>query len=408
MSRHRERPSKRVNPSGKTVWVARYTNLKGERVYAKPRATFATRGPCKAPTGDGQCCAQHAIDAAYAAQERTPGGAMTVGEYARTWPERRPRSERTNATNAHRLAQLLGPLTREQLEYARRMKGTKREPRPGVKVERIPLADWPLAEVRRRHVEDVLHELLTVQGRSAAGAKNLLLTLSAMFSDAVRDDLMEVNPCREVRVRRADPRVSKPSREPKVLSWQEMHKFAAAAGEHEAMVRVVADCGLRLGELLGLAAEDVKLAGCAECEEPGPHLHVRRTAHEGVVQDGTKRERLRDRFEGGRVVPLPAQTASLLRALPTRIAGPMFFTPTGRVWRADNFRQDVWNVARKASGVDGSPQDFRVSWVSNLRAAGVDPADLAQMAGHSVEVATAVYTKALGRSYDAVRKAVGQ
>jgi hypothetical protein len=40
-------------------------------------------------------------------------------------------------------------------------------------------------------------------------------------------------------------------------------------------------------------------------------------------------------------------------------------------------------------------------------AAGVDPADLADMAGHTVETATRKYTHGLGRSYDAMREAVG-
>jgi site-specific recombinase XerD len=49
---------------------------------------------------------------------------------------------------------------------------------------------------------------------------------------------------------------------------------------------------------------------------------------------------------------------------------------------------------------------MRHSWVTNLRAAGIDPADLAAMAGHSVQTATKVYTHALNRSDEAVRQAV--
>jgi len=37
-----------------------------------------------------------------------------------------------------------------------------------------------------------------------------------------------------------------------VYSFAQMHAFAAA-GSHEAMVRVLSDCGLRLGELLLLS-----------------------------------------------------------------------------------------------------------------------------------------------------------
>ena len=51
--------------------------------------------------------------------------------------------------------------------------------------------------------------------------------------------------------------------------------------------------------------------------------------------------------------------------------------------------------------------DFRHSWVTHLRAAGIDPADLAAVAGHTVETATARYTHALGRSDERIRKLIG-
>jgi integrase len=54
-----------------------------------------------------------------------------------------------------------------------------------------------------------------------------------------------------------------------------------------------------------------------------------------------------------------------------------------------------------------TPQDLRHSWVTHLRAAGIDPADLAEVAGHTVETATARYTHALGRSDDAIRQVLG-
>ena len=49
----------------------------------------------------------------------------------------------------------------------------------------------------------------------------------------------------------------------------------------------------------------------------------------------------------------------------------------------------VWRPTREASGIDATPHDFRHSWVTNLSAAGIDVADLADIAGHSVELAAA-------------------
>ena len=92
----------------------------------------------------------------------------------------------------------------------------------------------------------------------------------------------------------------------------------------------------------------------------------------------------------------------------TRIDTTVLFpTPTGRIWWERNFYRDVWQPAREASGLDCTPHDFRHSWVTHLRAAGIDAADLAEIAGHTVATATARYTHPLRRSDDAVRDVVG-
>jgi hypothetical protein len=85
----REKPIKRRNPSGEVVWMARYTGRDGKRHIAKPtwnrgKGTFRRKGD-----------AQKAIDEAYGLSDRPD----TLGDYAATWTERHPRSERTNATH---------------------------------------------------------------------------------------------------------------------------------------------------------------------------------------------------------------------------------------------------------------------------------------------------------------------
>jgi integrase len=339
---------------------------------------------------------------------------VTVGGYARDWTARRPRHPRTNETYNTRLEAVLGPLWPEERERAVRRGRARQRARKdplGVRVAGAPLRGMDMRAVRRPHAVEVLDALLRVQGRSQVGARGILATFSAMWADALEDDVADFNPFTGVRVRAGDPRIVKATRRPRVLSWADMHRLAGAAGEWEAMLRAAADCGLRLGELLAVYRADLKLgAVCDEeaCRVEGPHLHVRRTAHEGMVSDGTKRERLRDSLRGGRVVPVPPGLEVLLRGVPRRIDTPLLFpTPSGRCWWEQNFRSVVWQPASAASGVAATPQDFRHSWVSHLRAAALDPADLAEMAGHSVLVADAVYTHALGRSFDAARKAVG-
>jgi integrase len=179
---------------------------------------------------------------------------------------------------------------------------------------------------------------------------------------------------------------------------KQMHALAAAAGPYEPMIRLLSDCGLRLGELPGLERKDIA---------PG-WLHIARTAHEGEVQAGTKTTHHKPQEEQGRDVPLPPATEALLRKLPPRIDTPLLFpTKTGLVWRERNWRRDVWEPACKAAGLDPRPQEFRASWESIMRAEGVDAADLAKYAGHSVQTANAHYVQALDRSAEQVRKVIG-
>ena len=118
-----ERPIPRTNPSGKQVWVARYTNRHGQR---KSAGTFKLRRE-----------AQAAIDAAYECESSAPSRADTLGGYAKLWPRVHPRTERTNTDNALRVGVVLA-----------------------MKIDGLELRHWPIQDVRRRHALAVQAELL--------------------------------------------------------------------------------------------------------------------------------------------------------------------------------------------------------------------------------------------------------
>jgi integrase len=183
-----------------------------------------------------------------------------------------------------------------------------------------------------------------------------------------------------------------------VFSFEEMHRFAKAAGRYEVLVRTFTDTGMRLGEVLPLRAEDFD----------GETLQVRRTAHEGRILEGTKTDHGED--GAGRVFPVPATLAWMLEAqinLNGRGRALIFTTPSGRMWRERNFYRDVWKPTQDASDLDIRPHECRHGYVTHLRAAGVNDADLAEIAGHRVETMLARYTHAIGLSYSDVRDIVG-
>jgi integrase len=352
--KRREAPVKRRNPSGEIVWVARYTGRDGTRHIAKP-AWNGGKG-----TFDLKREAQRAIEEAYGLSDRPD----TLGEYFATWTTRHPRSERTNATNEHRIGRVLE-----------------------AEIEGVPLKQWPMRELRRRHALALVDHMLRVQGRATTGVVGILRSLSAMAEDAITDEVADLNPFKGVRVRANDPRAKKQRRPIRVFSFEEMHRFAKAAGRYEAMVRVFTDTGMRLGEVLPLRREDFD----------GETLKVRRTAHEGTILDGTKTDH--GEQAAGRTVPCPATLAWMLEAqinLNGEDCDLLFTTPTGRMWRERNFYRDVWKPAQEASGLNIRPHECRHSYVTHLRAAGINDADLAEIAGHRVETMLARYTHAVG------------
>ena len=364
--KHRERPIKRVNPSGEIVWMARYTGPDGKRRKA---GTFKLKRD-----------AQDAIDEAY----KTPRSRDTVGSYAADWTRRYSRSEQTDRTNNQRLAAVLD-----------------------VEIEGRALRNWPLTGLRRRHAVELLDHMLREQGRAVSGARGILSVLSAMVEDAITDEITDANPFKGIRIRESDRRVTKPRREGRIWTFDEMHAFAARAGSYEPMIRMLADCGMRIGELLGLQRELQDLKSGV--------FRVKGSAWNGrlVESSSTKRH--------DRTGPIPPTCLAMLRAMPARIDSPWLFPtpgsqrvgkqgfnrPGGLLWRYDNWRRMVWLPTCEAAAMWPTPQEFRASYNTLLLAAGVDRADLADMLGHSEDVNAARYTRALRRSGEQVRAVIG-
>ena len=85
----------------------------------------------------------------------------------------------------------------------------------------------------------------------------------------------------------------------------------------------------------------------------------------------------------------------------------IFTTPSGCMWRERNFYRDVWRSTQRVSGVDIRPHECRHSYITHLRAVGVNDADLAEIAGHRVETMLARYTHSVNDGFTAIRTEIG-
>ncbi len=169
----------------------------------------------------------------------------------------------------------------------------------------------------------------------------------------------------------------------------------------EAAFTVALALGLRRGELLGLAWDDLTL------DATPPKLTVRRSmkrlSGRSLVVDETKTPRSR------RTVHLPAPVAESLRAhrqrqLAQRLQlGPswpatpcgydlVFRTPLGTAVDPDNFRQLCYRVTEAAGLGRWSPHELRHSAASLLIAQGVPLKLVSELLGHaSIRITSDVY-----------------
>ena len=387
----RQSPYKRTYPSGRTVWVARYRDLDKRVRYAKPR--WHGRKSSFARKADAQRAIDEALEDLYGAA----GHPREIGAFAATWPKRYPRSTRTNHTTAGRLSSVLD-----------------------VELEGRPLGEWQFDELRRRQVLALIDHMLRVEGRAAQGARGILSTLSTMSEDAIAEEVASANAFKRVRIRRSDPRVAKPPRGVRIWSFKQMLAFAAGGRpeiraatrrppdprnrgrrrrdryfpprDYEALILTPGFTGLRLGEVLPLELPDFD----------GSSFSICLAAHEGELIRSSRQK------NHERIVPVPPTLARMLESTPRPPGCDLLFpTPRGRLWRERNFYRDVWVPAQLATGMDPTPHEFRHSYVSNLRAAGVDDADLAEVAGHTIETMISVYTHPLERSFEKIRRLIG-
>jgi integrase len=179
--------------------------------------------------------------------------------------------------------------------------------------------------------------------------------------------------------------------------------------------------GLRPEEAIGLRRRDVSLPAVADdSDAPSDgdsgsqwgELHLRKAKPDVGKQwtdDGSSRDDrgLKHRAEGeSRQVPCPPPLTKLLREHLTKFGGepadPLFRGTLGRPLATITYRR-AWDRARQAALSDEEyrsplarrPYDLRHACLSTWLNGGVAPTQVAEWAGHGVEILLRVYAKCL-------------
>ncbi|MFG2219557.1 tyrosine-type recombinase/integrase [Streptomyces sp. NPDC048685] len=282
----------------------------------------------------------------------------------------------------------------------------------------------PLGSFQPEHVREWLAKLKE-NGIRGPYARTIYANARAVLSAAVDDGYLRRNPCSARTVKA--PAVERK----RVVPWSVPRVFAVRAAlpeRYQAMVDLGAGCGLRQGEILGVAVDALSLDGDV--------LHVvqqLKLSRSKPVFAPPKGGKLRD-------VPLPAPVADALRAhmkqfppvdvtLPwgtpdgPKVTKSLVFTgPMGNhVWRT-SLNEEAWKPALVAAGVIPEPETkearfaaarehgmhaLRHFYASVLLDAGENIKALAEYLGHSDPGLTLrVYAHLLPSSQERTRHAV--
>ena len=266
-----------------------------------------------------------------------------------------------------------------------------------IRMHIIPLiGDVRLATLTPIHVESMLSALETRVAPKTA--RNIHAVLRRALRDAVRSGLASRNVAAREYV--DAPRV--PSPEPRALTPDEVRRLLAAArGDWlEGLVVVALGTGMRQGELLGLAWEDIEPTRLqvrhSLRREKGP---TRRTGR--YLRDALKTERSR------RVVPLTPSVAASLAEHRSGIKAAGFVpTATGPVFPSVRGQplSSSWVTHRfhalcEAASIPRAPfKVLRSTFSSRLYAAGVPEWEVNRLMGHTREHTGRKHYMALGET----------
>jgi integrase len=277
------------------------------------------------------------------------------------------------------------------------------------------LGSRSLDSLRPIHIREWLRKLKD-GGVAAAYRRVIFANLNSMLQAAVEDRLIPHNPCRSSSVRAPTP---EPRR---IVPWSRERVLAVRSAlpeRYRAMVDLAGGCGMRQGEVLGLAAEDVDFV-------------------EGVVHVVRQVKLIAGRQvfalpKGGktRTVPLPESVARALEAhiaqyppaavtLPWRsvdgspaTAAVFFRNAEGRPVIRTVFNEKAWRPALDAAGVPRGRENgmhaLRHFYASVLLDAGESVKALSEYLGHHDPGFTLrTYTHLMPSSEKRTREAVNR
>lgn len=229
-----------------------------------------------------------------------------------------------------------------------------------------PFANKPLHEIRPSHIRQVLarHDV------SQKTKKNALIPLRLVFKLGLEEEIIASNPVNAVRIaKHVKPVIQRftPTEKQKILEQLRDDSWL--------FFKIAFDTGMRTGEILGLAWEDI----------------TRETIL--VERAMVKRELTSPKTHKIRTVFINEELAAILANHPRRFAGgPVFRDQNGNQRRETKKYLADWTAAlKKCRMTYRRPYTCRHTRASEMLMAGVEPAFAAKQLGHDTQMFLTTY-----------------
>jgi integrase len=245
-----------------------------------------------------------------------------------------------------------------------------------------------VADVDLLGVEEWIDDMVT-NGSGATTVLRAYGVLAGILSDAVKGKRLAANPAKGVENL---PRKSGKRRI--YLTADDVDRLADASGDHRALVLVLAYCGLRWGEAIGLRVHHVQF------------LRRRLSVSENAVQIGVSHTVGPTKGREARSVPVPEFVLDEVSVqCAGKGSGDLVFPGKDGGYLPRPKSSNGWFIrAVREAGVQAvTPHDLRHTCASLAVSAGVNVLALARMLGHKdPSVTLRVYADLLDNDLDAV------
>lgn len=255
-----------------------------------------------------------------------------------------------------------------------------------------PLRNLPLDLLTRTHVTTIVNEM-DGAGRAPKTIKQAINTLSSCLQLAVDEGHMAANPCRRVRLPKAEI-----GSKPRFLTHEEFATLLGHIPDHyRPLVLFLFGTGLRWSEATAIYGRHVDFAsGTVRVEQawkrvPGKPFEI----------GPPKSERSK------RTVNAATMALIAIKPLVRKPGELVFLTKSGGPVSHSNFRNNVWGPACLAAGIDPTPRihDTRHTHASWLISDGIQLEAIQDQLGHESILTT---RKVYGHLLPALGVAVGK